>query len=198
MKRLLPIILAVPLTLTACGSAEESADSTTPSSTQITSTTSATSTTATSSTSATSSASLTSQTPSPTLPVDAEDDDDLHVVPPQNIGQEKDPVIGYTEAPGETSPTPMNKTISTCGDPLLHERGTTFFTDGTSGWTQQCSNEMDVPVEPAQAPAPAPEYSGGDSRTCAEIGHKVYPGDPEYSPDRDSNGDGVGCESQPG
>lgn len=30
MKRLLPIILAVPLALTACGSAEESADSTTP------------------------------------------------------------------------------------------------------------------------------------------------------------------------
>ncbi|CQD13322.1 hypothetical protein ACL1HT_12960 [Corynebacterium striatum] len=51
---------------------------------------------------------------------------------------------------------------------------------------------------PAPAPAPAPQYSGGSGRTCAEIGHKVYPGDPEYSLERDKNGDGVGCESQPG
>lgn len=53
--------------------------------------------------------------------------------------------------------------------------------------------------EEAPAPAPTPAYSGGGSgRTCAEIGHKVYVGDPDYSLDRDSNGDGVGCESYPG
>ena len=29
-----------------------------------------------------------------------------------------------------------------CGDPALHQLGTSFFTDGTSGWTQQCADEM--------------------------------------------------------
>lgn len=52
------------------------------------------------------------------------------------------PVIGFTEAPGHGSPTPMNKTISSCGDPMLHQPGTTFFTDGSSGWTQECANQM--------------------------------------------------------
>lgn len=52
------------------------------------------------------------------------------------------PVIGYTEAPGIAQPTAMNKTIQSCGDPTIHQTGTTFFTDGTSGWTQQCSAQM--------------------------------------------------------
>ena len=52
------------------------------------------------------------------------------------------PVIGYTEAPGLTQPSAMNKTIQSCGDPTIHQTGTTFFTDGTSGWTQQCSAQM--------------------------------------------------------
>lgn len=51
-------------------------------------------------------------------------------------------VIGFTEAPGHGSPTQMNKTIASCGDPGLHETGTTFFTDGTSGWTETCSAQM--------------------------------------------------------
>lgn len=32
--------------------------------------------------------------------------------------------------------------IRECGDPALHQLGTSFFTDGTSGWTQQCADEM--------------------------------------------------------
>ena len=52
------------------------------------------------------------------------------------------PVVGFTEAPGHGSPTPMNKTISSCGDPMMHQPGTTFFTDGTSGWTQECADQM--------------------------------------------------------
>ncbi|QAU51322.1 hypothetical protein CPELA_00085 [Corynebacterium pelargi] len=52
------------------------------------------------------------------------------------------PVMGYTEAPGQTRTTPMNKVIERCGTKGLHERGTTFFTDGTSGWTEQCAVHM--------------------------------------------------------
>ncbi|AQQ15768.1 hypothetical protein CGLAU_09075 [Corynebacterium glaucum] len=61
---------------------------------------------------------------------------------PRPAQPEADPVIGYTEAPGIAQPTVMNKTISYCGEPGLHETGTTFFTDGTSGWTQTCANQM--------------------------------------------------------
>lgn len=55
--------------------------------------------------------------------------------------QSPEPVIGYTEAPGQVAPQPMEKTIASCGDATM-EIGTTFFTDGTSGWTQQCANQM--------------------------------------------------------
>lgn len=52
------------------------------------------------------------------------------------------PVIGMTEAPGHAQPSAMNKTVQSCGDVTMHQPGTTFFTDGTSGWTQQCSDQM--------------------------------------------------------
>lgn len=64
--------------------------------------------------------------------------------------------VGYTEAPGQAEPSVMNKTIQSCGDPSIHEVGTTFFTDGTSGWTQQCANQM-AAQQPAPAPEPEPE-----------------------------------------
>lgn len=66
-------------------------------------------------------------------------------------------VIGHTEAPGQANPSVMNKTIASCGDPTMHETGTTFFTDGTSGWTLTCANKM-VAARPAE-PAPAPDDS---------------------------------------
>ncbi|WP_241228455.1 hypothetical protein [Corynebacterium hylobatis] len=52
------------------------------------------------------------------------------------------PVIGFTGAPGHDQPRVLDKTIASCGDPMMHETGTTFFTDGTSGWTQDCANQM--------------------------------------------------------
>lgn len=57
-------------------------------------------------------------------------------------GGNEDPVIGYTEAPGEVVPQVMEKQIASCGDPSIHETGTTFFTDGTSGWTANCASQM--------------------------------------------------------
>ncbi|MGV0375954.1 MULTISPECIES: hypothetical protein [Corynebacterium] len=59
-----------------------------------------------------------------------------------------EPVIGFTEAPGNEAPHVMDKQIASCGDPSIHETGTTFFTDGTSGWTQQCASQM-WPVQEA-------------------------------------------------
>lgn len=55
---------------------------------------------------------------------------------------EAEPVIGFTGAPGQEAPQVMDKQIASCGDPSIHETGTTFFTDGTSGWTQQCASQM--------------------------------------------------------
>lgn len=66
-------------------------------------------------------------------------------------------VIGFTEAPGHGSPTPMNKAIASCGDVNLHETGTTFFTDGTSGWTQTCASQM-----MQAAPEPIPDSVPSD------------------------------------
>lgn len=54
----------------------------------------------------------------------------------------EDPAVGYTEAPGQVAPHVMEKQIASCGDPEIHQTGTTFFTDGTSGWTQNCADQM--------------------------------------------------------
>ena len=54
-----------------------------------------------------------------------------------------------TEAPGQAAPSAMNKTIQSCGSPSMHETGTTFFTDGTSGWTQNCADAMMAQYSPA-------------------------------------------------
>lgn len=52
------------------------------------------------------------------------------------------PVRGFTGAPSVSEITELDKTISHCGDPSIHQTGTTFFTDGTSGWTENCSAQM--------------------------------------------------------
>lgn len=52
------------------------------------------------------------------------------------------PVVGFTGDPGVETPRILDKQISHCGDPLMHQTGTTFFTDGTSGWTVACSSQM--------------------------------------------------------
>lgn len=52
------------------------------------------------------------------------------------------PVMGFTGAPGIDPIRPLDKTISHCGDPMMYQTGTTFFTDGTTGWTETCSQQM--------------------------------------------------------
>src|SRR5699024_12332566 len=52
------------------------------------------------------------------------------------------PVPGFTGAPSVSEIEELDKTISHCGDPSIHETGTTFFTDGSTGWTENCSAQM--------------------------------------------------------
>ena len=49
------------------------------------------------------------------------------------------------EPAAEDANTPQGPQIASCAtDPMLYERGTTWFTDGTSGWTQTCADQMPV------------------------------------------------------
>ena len=47
---------------------------------------------------------------------------------------------------------------------MMYQRGTTFFTDGTSGWTQQCAAAMDVAMPPT-APTADAEQEQLDTET---------------------------------
>lgn len=89
---------------------------------------------------------------------------------------------GYTGAP-TGDPTPINKSIARCAKSSegLYEQGTTWFTDGTSGWTQYCSNNFHdgpppvyEPQEPYAPPAqntPSPWVQGQiDWSNCLESG----------------------------
>ncbi|MFC3848760.1 hypothetical protein ACFORJ_01060 [Corynebacterium hansenii] len=117
----------------------------------------------------------TSDKPKPTS------DTSSSAAPGPNTGQADAPTstpsghMGYTGAP-TGDPTPINKSIARCAklSEGLYERGTTWFTDGTSGWTQYCSNNfydgpppVYEPREPYIPPAEdtpypeAPDYSDG-------------------------------------
>lgn len=123
--------LALPLIIaTACGSEEPVVDVVT---TTVPAATSATSTTGPTTSEAP--ASSTSQEASPA---------------PAACG-----AYGYTEAPGTENARCLDKQIASCGDTSIHEMGTTFFTDGTSGWTQTCQNSMAATYVP---PTPAPTF----------------------------------------
>ena len=51
------------------------------------------------------------------------------------------PPVGYTGAPnGEPQPL-VGKTIDYCMDGDMYQTGTTQFTDGTTGWTQECAGQ---------------------------------------------------------
>lgn len=67
--------------------------------------------------------------------------DEYPTAPTQPV---EEPVIGYTEAPGQEDPHVMDKQIAYCGDPSIHETGTTFFTDGTSRLDAELCGADDV------------------------------------------------------
>lgn len=97
--------------------------------------------------------------------------------PPTRTTESSSPT-GYAGTPnGE--PTAINKTISHCAKSSqgLYEQGTTWFTDGTSGWTQYCANNfydglsMNTAPEP-QNNEPSPWVQGQiDWADCLNSGH---------------------------
>ncbi|AZA10357.1 hypothetical protein [Corynebacterium gerontici] len=124
MKRLIPALAVVCLSVVACsGDSEDSAPST---KSQVTETVTST-----------------SEEPTTTVTVTQDRETVEQQTVTETVEPAPAPVMGYTEAPGQTTPTPMNKVIQSCGQKGLHERGTTFFTDGTSGWTEQCAAAME-------------------------------------------------------
>lgn len=61
------------------------------------------------------------------------------------------------------------------------------------------SAALDVEEEPKPAPgkktsAASAAPAAGSGRSCTEIGHPVYAGNPDYFSDLDSDGDGVACD----
>lgn len=84
--------------------------------------------------------------PHPTLP--ASPDDAAPEVPAAAGASPVDPLDQIPadhpnrEAIEQSLRESAGKTIDHCGDPGMHETGTTFFTDGTSGWTQECASQM--------------------------------------------------------
>lgn len=56
-------------------------------------------------------------------------------------------------------PTPIDKTIARCAKRSegLYEQGTTWFTDGTTGWTTYCAGRFNDGPPPAPVPAWTPE-----------------------------------------
>lgn len=67
-------------------------------------------------------------------------------------------------------PEPVGKEISSCATTTLYQAGTTWYTDGTSGWTQYCQDQY-------YAANPLPE---GPVATCGD-GEVVNEGSGTYS-----------------
>ncbi|GAA4809757.1 MULTISPECIES: nuclear transport factor 2 family protein [Tomitella] len=79
-------------------------------------------------------------------PANAEPAQDLAPPAPAAVEQsvttaDSAPPVGFTGAPrGEPQPL-TGKTIDYCmDDPTMYQPGTTMFTDGTTGWTQDCAS----------------------------------------------------------
>lgn len=53
--------------------------------------------------------------------------------------QKQQPPIGFTGAPNQAPAPLVGKTVDYCMDQSQYQRGTTKFTDGTTGWTEQCA-----------------------------------------------------------
>lgn len=101
-----------------------------------------------------------------------------------------------TNVPPSLTPTTVaEKEISWCGITAEYEPGTTFYTDGSNGWTQYCEDEF-YAANPPQISAEPPvqcedgavvNEGGGNYSTC-QNGSWTYVA-PTFDPD---SGDGYG------
>ena len=97
--------------------------------------------------------------------------------------------VGYQGAPGHESPHCLGKQIAPCGS-SEHQTGTTFLTDGTSGWTQTCQDQMLATYVP---PPPVPTFDQEEyNRQFAEEYWRTHP-TPTFDPD---SADGYGPEQE--
>ena len=99
--------------------------------------------------------------------------------------------VAYTAAPGHESPHCLGKQIASCGT-ANHQTGTTFFTDGTSGWTQTCQDQMQtVYVPPAPDPVPTFDQDAYNEQFAEEY-WRTHP-KPTFDPD---SADGYGPDQE--
>lgn len=97
--------------------------------------------------------------------------------------------VGYQGAPGQESPHCLGKEIASCGT-ADHQTGTTFFTDGTSGWTQTCQDQMLATYVP---PPPAPTFDqDAYNQQFADEYWRTHPR-PTFNPD---SADGYGPDQE--
>ena len=61
--------------------------------------------------------------------------------PPNPVVEEEIPQLPFNYSE-EDYMRDKDKVVSYCGTHGIEEMGTTWFTDGTTGWTQYCANEM--------------------------------------------------------
>ena len=97
---------------------------------------------------------------------------------------------GITGAPGSESARCLDKQIASCGDASIHQMGTTFFTDGTTGWTQSCQNSMSATYVP-----PAPEPSFDQDAYNQQFAEEYWRNNPRPTFDPDS-ADGYGPDQK--
>ncbi len=96
--------------------------------------------------------------------------------------------VGITGAPGSESPHCLGTQIASCGS-SIHETGTTFFTDGTSGWTQTCADQMLATYVP---PAPSTFDQDAYNEQFADEYWRTHP-TPTFNPD---SADGFGPDQE--
>lgn len=97
---------------------------------------------------------------------------------------------GITGAPGSENARCLDKQIASCGDASIHQMGTTFFTDGTSGWTQTCQNSMAATYVP-----PAPEPTFDQDAYNQQFAEEYWRNNPRPTFDPDS-ADGYGPDQK--
>jgi hypothetical protein len=97
--------------------------------------------------------------------------------------------VGYQGAPGHESPHCLGTQIASCGT-ADHQTGTTFFTDGTSGWTQTCQDQMLAAYVP---PPPDPTFDqDAYNQQYADEYWQTHP-KPTFNPD---SADGYGPDQE--
>lgn len=110
--------------------------------------------------------------------------------------------VGLTDRQSGT-PTRINSSISRCATSSegLYEQGTTWFADGTTGWTPHCSERFwdGAPTNTAPAvqttqPAPQSTYYPNCSAARAAGAAPLYAGQAGYGSHLDGDGDGIACE----